>query len=161
MTGFAAPNLTASDGAISQAALGQTFETKGATYEYCKAAEAIAAYQLCYIKADGTMALATATLLTTTRPAKIVIPQFAFASGDYGWAACGPFYLREDDVTNFKVLSKIANLSVVLYGQNTTPGSCDDAVANPPIQGLTLLASQTVDDTATACVATKRLTVNS
>lgn len=154
-------NLKASDGAIPSAQPGEFFETNGATWQYIKAAEALAAYSLCYVKANGETALATATLLTTTRPAAVVIPQFAFASGDYGWALCGPFYLREDGVTTCKVLSKIATLSLVMYGQNTTPGSADDAVANPPIQGLTLTASQTVDDTATACVATKKLTVNS
>lgn len=154
-------NLKASDGASALAQLGEFFETQGATWQYIKAAEALGAYQLCYVKVNGETALATPALLTTTRPTSIVIPQFAFASGEYGWALCGPFNLREDGVTACKVLSKIANLSVVLYGVAATPGSVDDAVANPPIQGLTLTASQAVDDTATACIATKKLTVNS
>ena len=66
---------------------------------------------------------------------------------------------QSDDTTTFKVLSKIANKDVVLYG-TATAGSVDDAVSNPPIRGLLLTANQSVDDTATACVAVQRLVVN-
>lgn len=152
-------NLTASDGATSTAALGSTYEVKGATYIYTKANAAILAYQACYLLDDGTMSLATATLLTTTKPTLVVIPQFALASGDYGWAPCGPFFLREDDTTTFKVLSKIATKDLVMYGC-ATAGSVDDAVSNPLIRGLTLTANQTVDDTATACIALTRMICN-
>jgi len=153
-------NLTASDGQTSNGALGEEYNTKGATWIYIKAAAALAAYQLCYIADDGTAALATPTLITTTKPTTLCIPQFAFASGDYGWAAVGPFFLREDESTNFKVLSKAATKDLGMYAVAATPGSVDDAVVAPLIQGLTLIATQTVDDTATACVAHRRLSAN-
>lgn len=159
MTALGKYALTASDGQTSLNAQGQEINIKGATWKYTKANAIIPAFSLCYILDDGTMSLATPTLLTTTKPTEIVIPQFAFASGDYGYAAVGPFFLREDDSTTFKVLSKISAKDVQMYG-TTTAGSADDSVSNPLIEGLTLTAAQTVDDTATACVAVRRLGCN-
>lgn len=159
MTALAKYSLNASDGATSLAALGQEINVKGATWKYVKAAATIAAFQACYVLDDGTIALTTPTLLTTTKPTEIVIPQFAFASGDFGYAPVGPFFLREDDSTTFKVLSKAATKDLQMYA-TTTAGSVDDAVSNPLIEGLTLTATQTVDDTATACVAVRRLGCN-
>ena len=156
MTALGKYNLVSSDGQTSLAALGQEINVKGATWVYTKANATILAYQACYLLDDGTMSLATATLLTTTKPTTVVIPQAAFASGDYGYVPVGPFFLREDDVTTFKVLSKIASKDVQMYG-TATAGSVDDAVSNPPILGLFLSAAQTVDDTATACIAIRRL----
>ena len=156
MTALGKYNLTASDGTTSQDALGQEINIKGATWVYTKANAAIAAYQVCYFLADGTISLATATLLTTTKPTLICIPQFAFAINEYGYAPVQFQPLREDNSTTFKVLSKIASKDVVMYG-TATAGSVDDAVSNPIIQGLVLTAAQTVDDTATACVAYRRL----
>lgn len=159
MSGSLYRNLNASDGQTSTAGIGETFECNGATYQYVKANATIAAYQACYILDDGTISLATAALLTTTKPTNVCIPQFAMASGDYGWAPIGPFFLREDNVTTFKVLSKIAAKNVAMYG-TTTAGSVDDAVTNPKISGLQLTAAQTVDDVATACQAITRLSCN-
>lgn len=159
MTALAKYALTASDGATSLNALGQEINVKGATYIYTKANAIIPAFSLCYILDDGTMALATPTLLTTTKPTQIVIPQFAFAANDFGYVPAGPFFLREDDSTTFKVISKIAAKDVQMYA-TTTAGSIDDVVSNPLIEGLTLTAAQTVDDTATACVAVRRLGCN-
>lgn len=153
-------NLTGPED-VPSAALGDLFlAPHDATYKYVQASAAVDAFSLCRITATNTIAESTATDLTTTRPAGVCIPQFAVANGQYCWAPVGPFTVREDNVTTFKVLSKIANASVVMYG-TATAGSVDDAVSNPPIQGLTLTAACTVDDTATACVATQRLTVNS
>lgn len=159
MVGTMYRSLNASDGATSLAALGETYEINGATYQYVKANATITAYQVCYILDDGTISLATAALLTTTKPTNVCVPQFAMASGDYGWAVIGPCFLREDGTTTFKVLSKIAAKNVLMYG-TTTPGSVDDAVTNPKISGLQLTAAQTVDDTATAFQATTRMSCN-
>lgn len=160
MTGFAQFNLTSSDGTISQAALGQEINVKGAVWRYFKASAAISAYQSCIMADDGTIQPSTIALSTTV-PSIICIPQFAFASGEYGWAPVGPFLLREDDVTAFKVISKIAAKDVAMY-TNATAGSVDDSTAGSAvkIQGLNLTAAQTVDDTATACIAVTRLVVN-
>lgn len=157
MTALAKYSFNASDGQTSQAALGQEVNVKGATWVYTKANATIPAYSLCYILADGTMSLATPALLTTTKPTEVVIPQCDFASGDYGYAACGPFQLREDNVTTFKVLANAAAANVVLYGIAATPGTVDDAVVAPIIQGLTLSAAQAGASVATACQATRRL----
>lgn len=160
MSAHAQYNLTASDGTTPSAAVGQEINVKGATYKYIKASGALSAFGLAYIKVDGNTAQATAALLTTTRPTEVVIPQFALADGEYGYAACGPFGLREDGTTAFKVISKIAVVSVAMYG-TATAGAVDDAVSAPIVQGLTLSAACVVDDTATACVATRKLTTTS
>lgn len=152
-------NLNAAE-TTPTAGLGDEYETAdGAVYKYVQASAAVDAYSLCRITSTNTIAESNATDLTTTRPAVVCIPQFALAQNQYGWVPVGPFTLREDGSTPFYVLSKIANASVVMYG-SATAGSVDDAVTNPPIRGLTLTASQAVDDTATACIAVSRLTVN-
>lgn len=161
MTALAKYSFNASDGQTSLAALGQEVNVKGATWQYTKANATIPAYSLCYLLADGTMSLATPALLTTTRPTNVIIPQCDFASGDYGYGAVGPFELREDGVTNFKVLANAAAANVVLYGIAATPGTVDDAVVNPPIQGLLLAAAQAGASVATACFATRRLSTTS
>ena len=148
-------SLLSSDGTTSQAQLLEEATVKGARYLYVKANAAIAAFQACYVLSDGTISLATPALLTTTRPTRVVIPQYAFASGEFGWAWCGPGYLREDDVTTFKVLSKIATANVAMYAVAATPGTVDDAVAAPIIAGLFLTSACAVDDTATACQGTR------
>jgi len=159
MTVQAYVNLNAAESSPT-AGLGDELETtSGAVYKYVQASAAVDAFSLCRVTATNTIAESTATDLTTTRPAVVGIPQFALAQGQYGWVPVGPFTLREDGVTTFKVLSKVANASVVLYG-TATAGSVDDAVTNPAIRGLTLTAACSVDDTATACIAVSRLTVN-
>ena len=145
---------------VAQFALGDEYDgPHGARYKYVQASAAIDAFSLCRVTATNTVAESTATDLTTTRPGLVCIPQFSVAASQYCWAPIGPFTLREDNVTTFKVLSKIASASVAMYG-SATAGSVDDAVTNPLIAGLTLTAAQTVDDTATACIAAHRLTVN-
>lgn len=151
-------NLKAAEDTPS-AGLGDEINVGGACYKYVQASAAIDAFSLVRITPTNTCAETTIADLTTTRPGLCGIPQFAFTSGQYGWVPVGPFEIREDNVTTFKVLSKIASASVKLYG-SATAGSVDDAVNNPPIDGLTLTSAQAVDDTATACIATKRLTVN-
>ena len=160
MVNTAYANLTATDGTTPTTALGSTLEIDGATWVYVKASAAVAKGKVSRITSDNTIAASTAADFTTTRPADVCIPQFDFGSGEYGWAPVGPFKLREDGVTTFVVISKTAAASVVLYG-TTTAGSVDDAGTNPPIQGLTLTAAAASDDVLTACIATKRLTVNS
>src|SRR5258708_7076636 len=108
MGSHAYANLTASDGTTALAEVGSTFETKGARYLYCKAtAAAIAAYSICSGANPAAMEIATTTTATAlgTAGGWVVIPQFAVAASEYFWAPAGPFYLREDDSTAFKVLA--------------------------------------------------------
>ena len=161
MTALAKYSFNETDGTTSLNALGQKVEVKGSTWQYTKANATIPAFSLCYILADGTMSLATPALLTTTKPTEVVIPQCSFASGDFGYAARGPFQLREDNVTTFRVLANASAASVVMYGIAATPGTVDDAVVTPIIQGLTLSAAQAGASIATACVATRALSTTS
>lgn len=152
-------NLNAPD-VVAQAGLGDEFQTAdGAVYKYVQASAAIDAFSLVRITNANTAAETTIADLTTTRPGLCGIPQFAIPSGQFGWVPVGPFTLREDGTTPFRVLSRIANPNVVMYA-SATAGSVDDAVNNPPIRGLMLTAAQAVDDQPTACIAVSRLTVN-
>lgn len=155
-------NLTQSDGATSNGALGETYETKGAMWLYVKASATITQYQACIVGDDGTCQPLTTTLATSP-VATIVIPQFAFASGDYGWAPCGPFFLREDEVTTFKVNNgnSPSAKDVVLYS-HATAGYVSDQTASSAIKitGLQFIATATSAGTAYACVAQRRMNVN-
>jgi hypothetical protein len=159
MSVHAFANLNAAE-TVASAGLGDEFQTAdGAVYKYVQASAAIDAFSVCRITSANAIAETTITDLTTTRPGLVGIPQFAIASGSFAWVPVGPFTLREDGSTAFFVLSKIASPNVLVYG-SATAGSVDDAVNNPVIGGLMLTASQAVDDVATACIATRRLTVN-
>ncbi len=166
MAGMAQYNLTATDGTTSTAALGQVVNIKGANWRYIKAKGALAIY-------DYAIAIATDTgefgqgSYSGTYPAlnvvsEICIPQFAFADGEYGWAPIGPFFLREDDVTNFKVNTlTLAVLNVILY-TSATAGAVDDSSSSQvQIQGLTILSTVGGSTAATPCKATRILAVNS
>lgn len=155
------PNLTASDGTVAQFGLGDIYEKGGASWQYVQASAAVDAFSLVRI-VNGAFTIAETTVadLTTTRPNNVGVVQYGFATGEYGWVAIGPFILREDGVTTFKVLSKVAAAGVVLYG-TATAGSVDDAVAAPIIQGLTLTTACAADDTAAPCIATRRLSTTS
>lgn len=149
-------NLTSSDGSTAKFGLGDEAEFGGARYKYVKASGSIAAYAACHITAAGLAIQATTTLVgTAARPTGICIPQFAMASGDYGWAPVGPFMLREDGVTTFKVLAANAATSVRLY-TTATDGVLDDAVTTGLIAGLALTETVTTQEAAD-CVAVTRL----
>lgn len=147
-------NLNSSDGTVSQAALGERRWIKGAQWVYGKAAANMTQVgSLVYFLNDGTFALATPALLTATKPTMCGVIQFTFASGEYGWVPVGPWFLREDDVTPFKVYSKIAAINVAMYAVAATPGEVDDAVAAPMVHGLILTTAVVVDDTLGSCIA--------
>lgn len=164
MTQLAYVNLTASDGSTSTAEVGSTFETKGAQWIYVKASTAITAYQACVVASDGTIGPAThgGTYPTSAVVRTICIAQFAFASGDYGWAWCGPGLLREDDSSNFKVSAlTLCVLDVIVYTTGTAGSIDDTSSSQEQIQGLYLASTVGGSTANTACFATRRMTVNS
>lgn len=149
-------NLTASDGTTAQAGLGDEINVGGATYKYCQASGALAAYACCHITAAMLAIESTTTLVgTAARPTGFIIPQFAVATGEYFWGPVGPFYLREDSSTTFKVLAANAATSVRLY-TTATAGVLDDAVTTGLVAGLQLTETVTTQEAAD-CVACTRL----
>lgn len=156
----AAPNLTSSDGTTPKFAVGTLYETKGATYMYCLATAAtIAAYAACSGATPAAMEEATTTTVTAlgTAGGFACIPQFAVAASEYFWAPVGPFYLREDGSTAFKVIAENASAGAALLTTGND-GSLDDASGGGQIGlvGLALTATATTQ-AATACVSFRRL----
>jgi hypothetical protein len=159
MTAIMAYNLTSSDGLVPQFGLGNEIDVKGARYKYLKAAGAIAAYSACTIQNDGDAEEATTTT-SGAKPTGVAIPQFDVADLEYFWAPVGPFGLREDNSTAFKVLAAtLCATSVKLY-TTATDGVVDDT-ATDLIAGLCLTATNAAGGTvATSCVAVQRLVTN-
>jgi hypothetical protein len=157
MAGLADMNLKATDGTTQQFALGDEADVGGgARWKYVKASGAVAANALCHITAANLIIEATTTLVgTAARPTGLAVPQFAFATGEYGWVPIGPFNLREDGVTTFKVLAANAATSVRLY-TTATAGVVDDAVTTGLVSGLALTETVTTQEAAD-CVAVSRL----
>lgn len=157
-------NLTASDGTTSNGDLGETYETKGAMWMYVKASGAIAQYDAVVITNSTCLASSlTTTLATSTNPQSIGIAQFAFADAEYGWVAVGPFTLREDDSTTFKVTNgnSPSAASVKLYSHATAGRISDQTAASAVlIPGLVFPATATTSGTAYAVIATRKLSVN-
>jgi len=156
MTAAGKYNLTVSDGLTAQFGLGDEIMVKGARYKYVQASGAVAAYACCHITAAGLAIEVTTTLMgTVARPTGLCVPQFALATLEYGWAAIGPFRIREDGTTTFKVLAANAATSVRLYTTGTA-GVLDDAVTTGLIAGLALTETVTTQEAAD-CVAATRL----
>lgn len=152
-SGFEADGTTAK----ILAGLGDRLNVKGAGYIYIKAGAAIAAYACCHVSAAQVALEITTTLMgTVLRPTLICVPQYSLASGEYGWAWCGPGYLREDRSTTFKVLAANAATSVRLYTTGTA-GVLDDAVTDGLVTGLALTETVTTQEAAD-CVAVQQLT---
>lgn len=153
-------NLKSSDGTTAQAEVGAILETKGATYMYCKATAAtIAAYSACSGATPGAMEEATTTTATAlgTAGGFACIPQFAVAASEYFWAPVGPFYLREDDVTKFKVLAANVTAGNLLYS-TATDGVLDDDSSGSTIPLLGLVLTETVTTQEAAdCVSFRKL----
>lgn len=150
-------NLTSSDGTTAQAQLGQTCTVKGANYQYFKANGAIAAYAACtvsnaFLAAEGT------TTTSGAKPTAVCIPQFAVADGEYFWAPVGPFYLREDDSTTFKVKAALNCAGSVKLYTTATAGVVDDS-ATDLIAGLCLTETITTAEAAD-CIAVQTLVTN-
>lgn len=150
-------NLKASDGTIRNFQLGDEADVGGgARWKYVQASGGVAANALCHITAANLLIEGTTTLIgTAARPTTLAVPQFAFLTGEYGWVPIGPFNLREDGVTTFKVLAANAATSVRLY-TTATPGVVDDAVTTGLVAGLALTETVTTQEAAD-CVAVSRL----
>lgn len=160
MTTQAGYNLGATDGTDPQFGVGDRANICGSIYLYCKAtAAAIAAYAICSGANPGAIAEATTTTATAlgTAGGLAVNPQFAFAASEYGWAACGPFYLREDGSTAHKVLAANVTAGNLLYS-TATAGVLDDDSAGSTIAliGGTLTSTVTTQ-AATAWTAWRSL----
>lgn len=146
MGSLAMPNLTASDGTTAQAQVGQTYNSKGTTWMYCKAtAAAIAAYAVCSGATPAAMAEATTTTATAlgTAGGFAVVPQFAVAASEYFWGVCGPCYLHWDDVTTIKVLAANVTAGNLLYS-TATAGVLDDTSAGSTIPLIGAVLTETV-----------------
>ncbi len=157
MTTQAGYNLTSSDGTTAQAGVGDIANICGAVYQYFKATAAtIAAYSACSGGTPAAMEEATTTTVTAlgTGGGLACIPQFDVGASEYFWAPIGPFYLREDGSTAFKVLAANATAGALL-NSTATDGVLDDATTKA-INGLALSATATTQ-AATACVAFKQL----
>lgn len=151
-------NLTSSDGTTPQAGVGDEINVKGATYVYCKATAAtIAAYAACSGANPSVVEEATTTTVTAlgTGGGFFCVPQFAVAASEYFWAPVGPFYLREDGETSFKVLAANATAGAQL-NSTATDGVLDDAATKAAI-GLVLTTTVTTQ-AATGITASKRVT---
>lgn len=159
MTALAKYNLTSSDGTTASFALGTTVEVKGATYRYFLAGGAIDAFDACTVNNAFTAVKGTTTT-SGARPTLVCIPQFAVASGEYFWAPVGPFQLREDGQTAFRVNAlTLCAADVKLY--TTATGGAVDDTATDLIAGLVLTATNSAGSTvATACVAVQTLVTN-
>lgn len=158
-------NLLSSDGTTAQAQVGQFHESKGSTWMYIKAKGILLAYEWAIGISTDTGEFGQGSY-AGTYPANgitsnVVIPQFAFADGEYGWAPCGPFNVTSwDDSTTFKVSAlTLCVLNVPLY-TSATAGSVDDTSASQAqIYGLRLHSTVGGSTAATACSATRKLTV--
>jgi hypothetical protein len=159
MTYQAGYNLTASDGATSTAGLGDEAIIEGAVWRYVKASGAISAYDFVTIT-DAGLAASGTTTTAGSGPVGCGVAQFAFASGDYGWVAVGPFFLREDGLTAFKVNAlTLCALDVKLY-TTATAGAIDDS-ATTLVSGLLLTTTNATGGTvAEPCIAVRRLACN-
>lgn len=160
MSTHAMYNLTASDGTTAKAGVGDLADICGAVYMYCKATAAtIAAYSACSGATPAAMEEATTTTATAlgTAGGFCCIPQFAVAASEYFWAPVGPFYLREDGSTPFKVLAANVTAGNLLYS-TATDGVLDDTSAGSTIalRGLVLTETVTTQEAAD-CVSFRKL----
>lgn len=152
MTAQAGYNLTSSDGTDPQFGVGDRINVCGAEYVYCLATAAtIAANSACSGASPAVMEEATTTTATAlgTAGGLGVVPQFAVGASEYFWGAAGPFYLREDGVTTFKVLAANVTGGALLYS-TATDGVLDDTSAGStiPLYGLTLTETVTTQEAA-------------
>lgn len=162
---MAMENLTSSDGTTSQAELGEIRRIAGTDWMYIKAKGALLVYEWAIGIATNTGEFGQGSY-GGTYPANgivstVVIPQFAFADGEYGWAPCGPMNVTSfDDSTTFKVSAlTLCVLNALLY-TSATAGSVDDASSSQSqIYGLRLHSTVGGSTAATACSATRKLAV--
>ncbi len=158
MVALAAYNLTSSD-TDRNFALGTTIEIKGATYRYFQAGGTINAFDMVTVN-NSFVAVAGTTTTSGARPTLCAIPQFAVANGEFFWAPVGPFQLREDGSTPFRVNALTLCAADVKLYTTATAGAIDDT-ATDLVAGLVLTATNSAGSTvATACVAVQTLVTN-
>lgn len=157
MTTLAGYSLTASDGTSSKAGLGDIANICGAVYMYGIADAAIAAYACAAFQNDYDAAELTTTI-SGARPTLCIIPQFAVADNEYFWGAVGPFFLREDGSTTFKVKAALNCADSVKLYTTATAGVVDDT-ATDLIAGLLLTETITTAEAAD-CIAVQMLVTN-
>lgn len=150
-------NLTASDGTTASAGLGDTAWVCGALYMYGIADGAIAAYACCGFQNDYDAAELT-TAISGARPTLCIIPQFAVADNEYFWGPVGPFFLREDQSTTFKVKAAASCADSVKIGTTTGAGVVDDTYTDL-VCGL-LLTETITGAEAADCIAVQMLVTN-
>lgn len=115
----------------------------GKNYVFVQANSAVAAFNIASLDSSNGVITALQTS-TSAASEELCVPQFAFASGDYGWA-------QVRGACKVKVLGACAK-SVTLYS-TATPGSLDDATAsNYEIRGVQILSTNP-SATATAMSA--------
>lgn len=161
MTAQGMYNLTSSDGTTPQFAVGTEINVKGATYAYFKSTAAtIAAFSACSGASPEAMEEATTTTATAlgTAGGFACIPQFSVGASEFFWAPVGPFYLREDGETTFKVNAINAAAGAGLL-TTATDGVLDDASGSGqiPLVGASLTATVGGTAAATGVVAFRRL----
>lgn len=145
------PNLAANPLRVTttpEFALGTQVEVSGATYEYIKAGGALSQYYTYIIASTGIATDAVTHALTGgASPPQVLrlgVPQVAFASGDYGWAArAGKFTAR--------VLTLCA-AGARLYTSGTA-GALDDTSSTQ-----TLISGASVDATVGGADANAAIT---
>lgn len=158
MSSLSQVNLTAAtDEALF--GLGDEVTINGAVWKYVRANGSIAVGQICGIEADLDATPFT-TAISGARPSACCIPQIAATDNQFLWAPVGPFFLREDNVTPFRVLALTLCAADVKLYTTVTAGAVDDT-ATDLIQGLVLTATNSSGSTAlTACQAMQRLVSN-
>jgi hypothetical protein len=141
------------------AELGAEHSTKGgAVWKLVKASGAITQYDICHITAANLAISSTTALVgTAARPTVLGVAQIAVADTEYFWIPIGPFTLREDGVTAFKVNAAVSCATSVKLCTTINAGVVDDAPSTGVIQGLALSETITTARAAT-CVAASRLT---
>ena len=157
MVASAGYNLTSSDGSTPQFGLFDTINVSGATYAYFMADGAIDAYSACTVQNDFEAQEATTTT-SGAKPTLVCVPQFNVADNEYFWAPIGPFFLREDGTTTFKVLAALNCAGSVKLYTTATAGVVDDT-ATDLIAGLTLTETITTAEAAD-CIAVQCLVTN-
>lgn len=150
-------NITASDGTVAQAALGDTMNVCGATYMYFIADGTIAIYSACTVQNDLDAEEATTTT-SGAKPSLVCIPQFAVADNEYFWAPVGPFFFRENGSTTFLVNAALNCATSVKLYTTATDGVVDDS-ATDLIAGLFLTETITTARAAN-CMAAQQLVTN-
>lgn len=142
-TAIGSPSDFVAPTTIPQYAPGMKLQANDCTYQYIKAASAIAQYDLVKISNTFTAASATTTTNPSTEPAKCGAAQVAIAANAYGWVAVGPGLMTVN-------VAASCVQDVVLY-TTATAGVVDDS-ATTRINGLKLIATIT-SAAASPCIA--------